>query len=61
MDDSSLSMWMRALIGYVRSGEPDLTPHATGTGEAFGPVGALERAGRRARSGGDYDAWTPEG
>jgi DNA-binding MarR family transcriptional regulator len=25
MDDSSLSMWMRALIGYVRSGEPDLT------------------------------------
>ena len=25
MDDSSLSMWMRALIGYVRSGDPDLT------------------------------------
>ena len=25
MDDSSLSMWMRALIGYVRSGAPDLT------------------------------------
>lgn len=25
MDDSSLSLWMRALIGYVRSGEPDLT------------------------------------
>jgi DNA-binding MarR family transcriptional regulator len=25
MDDRSLSMWMRALIGYVRSGEPDLT------------------------------------
>ena len=25
MDDSSLSMWMRALIGYVRSGQPDLT------------------------------------
>ncbi len=25
MDDSSLSSWMRALIGYVRSGEPDLT------------------------------------
>src|SRR5213075_3589122 len=25
MDASSLSMWMRALIGYVRSGEPDLT------------------------------------
>ena len=25
MDDSSLSGWMRALIGYVRSGEPDLT------------------------------------
>jgi DNA-binding MarR family transcriptional regulator len=25
MDDSSLSTWMRALIGYVRSGEPDLT------------------------------------
>lgn len=25
MDDGSLSTWMRALIGYVRSGEPDLT------------------------------------
>ena len=25
MNDSSLSAWMRALIGYVRSGEPDLT------------------------------------
>lgn len=25
MDDGSLSGWMRALIGYVRSGEPDLT------------------------------------
>jgi DNA-binding MarR family transcriptional regulator len=25
MEDSLLSMWMRALIGYVRSGEPDLT------------------------------------
>lgn len=25
MEDSMLSMWMRALIGYVRSGEPDLT------------------------------------
>ena len=25
MDDSSLSLWMRALIGYVRSGSPDLT------------------------------------
>jgi DNA-binding MarR family transcriptional regulator len=25
MEDSSLSTWMRALIGYVRSGEPDLT------------------------------------
>ena len=25
MDDSSLASWMRALIGYVRSGEPDLT------------------------------------
>ena len=25
MGDSPLSGWMRALIGYVRSGEPDLT------------------------------------
>jgi len=25
MSDASLSGWMRALIGYVRSGEPDLT------------------------------------
>ena len=25
MSESSLKRWMRALIGYVRSGEPDLT------------------------------------
>lgn len=25
MSDASLSGWMRALVGYVRSGEPDLT------------------------------------
>ena len=25
MSDVSLNAWMRALIGYVRSGEPDLT------------------------------------
>ena len=25
MSDTSLTGWMRALIGYVRSGEPDLT------------------------------------
>ena len=25
MSEASLSSWMRALIGYVRSGEPDLT------------------------------------
>lgn len=25
MGESSLTRWMRALIGYVRSGEPDLT------------------------------------
>ena len=25
MSESSLTHWMRALIGYVRSGEPDLT------------------------------------
>lgn len=25
MSDASLTSWMRALIGYVRSGEPDLT------------------------------------
>ena len=25
MDQETLSRWMRALIAYVRSGEPDLT------------------------------------
>ena len=25
MGDASLTGWMRALIGYVRSGEPDLS------------------------------------
>jgi NADH:ubiquinone oxidoreductase subunit len=41
--------------------ETEFTPNATGTAQAYRPMGALEMGGKRARSGGDYDAWTPEG
>lgn len=40
--------------------EADFTPNATGTPTAYRPMGALERGGKRARAGGDYEAWTPE-
>lgn len=40
--------------------EAEFTPNATGTPAAYRPMGALERGGKRARAGGDYEAWTPE-
>lgn len=40
--------------------EADYTPNATGTVSAYRPAGALERGGRRARSTGDYESWTPD-
>ena len=39
--------------------EADFTPNATGTAQAYRPKGALENGGKRARAGGDYEAWTP--
>jgi NADH:ubiquinone oxidoreductase subunit len=36
-------------------------PNVTGTGAAYRPAGALDRGARRARSSGDYQAWTPDG
>lgn len=41
--------------------EVDYTPNVTGTSQAYRPLGALERGGKRARATGDYEAWTPEG
>ena len=40
--------------------ETEFTPNATGTARAYRPAGALERGGKRARSTGDYEAWTPD-
>jgi NADH:ubiquinone oxidoreductase subunit len=36
------------------------TPNLTGTAGAYRPAGALERGGRRAAAGGDYQPWTPD-
>jgi NADH:ubiquinone oxidoreductase subunit len=36
------------------------TPNLTGTAMAYKPPGALEKGGRRAPAGGDYQAWTPD-
>jgi NADH:ubiquinone oxidoreductase subunit len=35
-------------------------PNQTGTRLAYRPSGALEAGGNRARSTGDYEAWTPD-
>lgn len=35
-------------------------PNQTGTRLAYRPSGALEAGGQRARSTGDYEAWTPD-
>jgi NADH:ubiquinone oxidoreductase subunit len=42
--------------GYLKPPIPNLT----GTPHAYRPPGALERGGRRAAAGGDYQAWKPE-
>jgi NADH:ubiquinone oxidoreductase subunit len=36
------------------------TPNLTGTPAAYRPTGALEKGGRRQRSSGDYQAWSPD-
>ncbi len=39
--------------------EVEYTPNATGTADAYRPQGALERGGKRVKTVGDYEAWTP--
>lgn len=41
--------------------EAEFTPNRTGTVEAYRPMGALEKGGRRAAATGDYESWSPEG
>lgn len=40
--------------------EKPAEPNQTGTRAAYRPSGALEAGGQRARSTGDYEAWTPD-
>lgn len=35
-------------------------PNMTGTAEAYLPSGALDKGGVRAKSSGDYEAWSPD-
>jgi NADH:ubiquinone oxidoreductase subunit len=35
-------------------------PNLTGTAQAYRPPGSILRGGRRERSTGDYEPWTPE-
>ncbi|WP_448661176.1 NADH:ubiquinone oxidoreductase subunit NDUFA12 [Sphingomonas sp. CJ20] len=44
----------------VRTWEKPAEPNLTGTRAAYRPSGALEAGGHRARSTGDYEAWTPD-
>jgi NADH:ubiquinone oxidoreductase subunit len=43
-----------------RAWEKPWEPNQTGTRLAYRPPGALEAGGQRARSTGDYEAWTPD-
>lgn len=43
-----------------RAWEKTPEPNQTGTRLAYRPPGALEAGGQRARSTGDYEAWTPD-
>jgi NADH:ubiquinone oxidoreductase subunit len=47
-------------LAPARIWEVDYTPNATGTADAYRPLGALERGGKRARATGDYEAWSPD-
>ena len=44
----------------VRGFEHQPTGNLTGTGAAYLPSGALEKGGQRAKSKGDYEAWSPD-
>ncbi len=44
----------------VREWQAAPAANLTGTASAYLPAGALDRGAQRARSAGDYGAWTPE-
>jgi NADH:ubiquinone oxidoreductase subunit len=43
-----------------REWETDHTPNMTGTPYAVKPKGSLSEGGKRQKSDGDYEAWTPD-
>ncbi|MEO1330395.1 MAG: NADH:ubiquinone oxidoreductase subunit NDUFA12 [Pseudomonadota bacterium] len=43
-----------------KSWEKGHLPNRTGSDDAYRPKGSLYGAGERQRSGGDYEAWSPE-
>jgi len=47
-------------LSAPRVWERPAEPNQTGTQLAYRPPGALEAGGQRARSTGDYEAWTPD-
>lgn len=59
--------WLRQLTDEVPTGvnytpkawEKAHEPNMTGTPEAYRPPGSMLRSGTRPKTGGDYDAWTP--
>jgi NADH:ubiquinone oxidoreductase subunit len=44
---------------HIKSWENDHLPNQTGTVNAYLPGGSLSEGGRRQKSTGDYEAWTP--
>ncbi|KPF72359.1 NADH dehydrogenase [alpha proteobacterium AAP81b] len=60
-------LWMHKTIDTPPSERPlsprvwekPWSPNPTGTSQAYAPSGALARGGQRAKSIGDYRAWTP--
>ncbi len=47
-------------ISYRRTWQKPHLPNMTGTNHAYHPPGSLLKEGKRPKTTGDYEAWTPE-
>ena len=49
-----------APLGTEQAYEKEHIPNMTGTVHAYRPKGSLWRGGKRAKTAGDYEAWSPD-
>jgi len=61
-------IWLHHTVDYtpvekrpeIKEWEKDLIPNMTGTVDAYYPSGSLNEGGKRKKTTGDYEAWSPE-